>query len=54
MNYRNGRLHGTMTVFGKDGNSVKTTEYEDGFVKKAVPQAPSEKPRGGGVPGAVR
>ncbi len=51
MNYRNGKLHGTMTVYGKDGKPVKTTEYEDGFVKKALPTAPSEKPKGGGVPG---
>jgi len=51
MNYRNGRLHGTMTVYGIDGNPVKETEYEDGQVKKVAPQAPSAKPKGGGVPG---
>ncbi len=50
MTYRNGRLHGTMTVYGTDGKPVKTTEYEDGLVKKAATST-SDKPRGGGVPG---
>ena len=50
MNYRNGRLHGKMTVYDTDGKAVKTAEYEDGSVKKA-PSPSGGRPKGGGVPG---
>ena|GEM_PF-4624508 len=35
----------------RDGTPVKTTEYENGQVKKVAPKTPSAKPKGGGVPG---
>jgi hypothetical protein len=54
MNYRNGRLHGTMTFYDRSGNVSRTVEYEDGQVKKAPPPPAPEKFQGGGVPGGKR
>ena len=40
MTYRQGRLHGTMTMYGTDGRVLKTIEYENGQVKKPEPGMP--------------
>ena len=37
MNYANGRLHGTMTMYGTDGRVLKKIDYENGSVKKTPP-----------------
>jgi hypothetical protein len=55
MNYKNGRLHGTMTTYDRSGQPVKTVEYEDGQVKKAAPPAaPKGKSAPAQVPGGKR
>jgi antitoxin component YwqK of YwqJK toxin-antitoxin module len=39
MGYRNGKLHGTMVMYGRDGKPAKTVEYADGKQVKELPPA---------------
>jgi antitoxin component YwqK of YwqJK toxin-antitoxin module len=39
MSYREGKLHGTMIIYGKDGKPVSQVEYADGLRVKALPPA---------------